>query len=189
MTTLIVQGFVIAPYHANGPGVPGYDNGGYFGPVGSLLTNANFLATLTGTECHCEGSPGPITGATITINDHTLDIASGNHIQWSFWNPSPHPNNEGIGIYVNPEHNPNPPFNLIGPNISASLSFGLTSFSDDGSFYLLRDQNTAYLTSFSLQITHFGPVAIPLPDMGSGLVGLLTAIMLGLLHSRRRAEA
>ena len=55
MTIWYAQGFVVAP---EGPdlhdGIYGYDNSGFFGPIGSNLGSAPFLVQWTGTQGHQE---------------------------------------------------------------------------------------------------------------------------------------
>lgn len=180
MTTFYAQGWVLGP---TGPdvsdGVYGYDNGGFFGPVGGNLAGDFFVVTWTGTDCNCSGQPGPVSDAVLTINGMSLDLGAFNNIWFSEWSSAPSVPFLQIDTLIQREQFP--PFADVFP----TSQYGLATSMSGGAMQL-SDSNHVFSTEAYLGVSHIGLTVVPAPVAGASLPGLLAAVVLVVAWWRRR---
>jgi hypothetical protein len=191
MTTLYVQGFIVAPTQPDAGGVYGYDNSGFFGPQFSNLGGLPYTVVWTGTPCNCSVGPvivngdfthinGPITGATITINGITVDLFQFNNVTQSEWlTAAP---NAGAQVQTEILSEPFPSGAAILPSSEYSLTTwfnGNSTGGADGVFYL-HDTQHNFTTNAFLTVDFVGenPMPVPAPVVGEGLIPLLLGVCL-----------
>ena len=164
--------------------VYGYDNGGFFGPAFANLGGAPFTITWTGTDCNCYGgpimgAPNVISGATLTINGITIDLAAFNNIWQSEWLDHADGSNTFIQMETTFQSLPFPPWSQILPSSQYSLTTEFAMFhgipSGDGVFYL-QDSNHSFQTSAFL--TMGVGLGVPAPIVGTGPAAILLAASL-----------
>ncbi len=190
MTTWYSQGFA-----------SGADYGGFFGPALGNIDNSPFLITWTGTDCNCYGGAlwdappyngpglGPITAATMTINGISLDLDGYHNISANEW--LDRGTFQDLQVATHYQQQDHPPF-AIPPGGTSSYLVGTYTAGKDGYFGLgaayLYDTNHPYQSTIFLDVYHMGPHTVPVPDIGSGLSGLIaaTCVLLAFLHQRRR---
>ena len=204
MTTWYAQGFVNAP---EGPdlhdGIYGYDNAGFFGPIGASLAGDPFSVTWIGTPgiSFENGHNGLVIDAVLTVNGISIDLGQYGNVAppgYSEWVDNPRGYDytlDGTFIQISTYYKfgPFPPGNIILPGSQYSLvTETVEPFSVNGYFGLgsmtLQDSNHPYSTEAYLNVFHLGPTAVPSPVIGSGISGLMAAacILLIFLHRHRR---
>jgi hypothetical protein len=172
MTTLTVYGLVVPPTKPDAYGVLGYDNGAFFGPFGTNLSND--LLTIVWT-----GSPDTgITGATLGINGVTIDLLAYHNAWDNEWRTDTVSN--FIQLQTTGQYEP---FPSLAPILPSSQYSVITNFGVDplhyppgGAFYL---QDTIH--DFTTAADFIIAKDVPGPIVGTGLSALIVAILIVLI--------
>ncbi len=179
-TIILTRGTIVAP---NGPDLTpntsGYDNAGLFGPAFANLGGEHYTITWTLGTPFWYGTQGYVTGAALTINGHSYDMAAV-------------PPGEQIETEGGPQYGLDGQGHLAFASFNSALStlpVGAPNFAGpDG-----RDSYRIEIRPDYRPISNIGQAtlqvyghtwetvvnfAVPAPELGSGIVGLL---MLGFL--------
>jgi hypothetical protein len=198
MTTWYAQGTIVGPTMSDShDGVYGYDNGGFFGPVGASLAGRPFIVQWTGTP---GGIPqgGTVTDALLTVGGQSVDggkfIANGTSLDLGqYHNIGPQGFTEWVTTPFGPfiqletfyQFEPFPPQQLILPTshytLVTNVSQPFSIHEADGFYYgsgafTLQDTNHQFSTDAFINVFHIGPAAVPVPEIGAGLPGVILAI-------------
>lgn len=163
MTTFYIQGYVAAGT---------IDVGGYFGLPHASIGNLPFTVTWNGVDCNCYDNP--ITGAVMTVNGVSFDIAQQGILRSEWIDAGPPLDLPAGDIQV---------FTSLGSILSTSTLDGVGLHG--GGFFRLEGSGLGDTTA-DLAIYHAGLQLVPAPVVAAGLPGLVAGLVLALLWRRNR---